>query len=592
MKQIGKWLVTAVLALLMMIPAVLAEETASFMTLTVPTTAQEIDLGQNVVTDYDALCRFLDELPDVRKVDMFATKISRKDIEMLAARYPQVKFGWTMRVGDHLVRTDATAFSTLHNNQSATHTSADFSVLKYCTEMLALDIGHNQATDISFLAEMPQLRVLIIACNKVEDISPLANLTNLEYLEVFKNKIRDISPLSGLTNLIDLNICFNYVKDWTPLENLTQLERLWVYNSNNYMENDPIPKEVVRSLKEHLPNTYVDSKSYSTSGGWREHDRYQIVYKMFKSGEYIPFAQSPATLAPGETPAPTGVPTPTPVPTATPEPTATPAPTVRYANMTFDRDAEEIDLGKTVVSDFKKLTAFLDELPNLKKCDMYGTKMKRADMEMLSERYPQVEFGWTMYVGDHLVRTDVTAFSTQHTYQSKFHTSKTFSVLKYCHNLVALDIGHNEVSDLSFLEDLPQLKVLILAANNITDITPLAKLENLEYLELFLNHISDLTPLEGLTHLRDLNLCYNSITDWSPLENMPWLERLWLNYSGKYARINPVPAEVIAQLKEKLPNTEINTTAAHSTADGWRSHARSTLVGDMFRKGIYVPFED
>ena len=313
---------------------------------------------------------------------------------------------------------------------------------------------------------------------------------------------------------------------------------------------------------------------------------------MFKSGEYIPFAQSPATLAPGETPAPTGVPTPTPVPTATPEPTATPAPTVRYANMTFDRDAEAIDLGKTAVSDFKKLTAFLDELPNLKKCDMYGTKMKHADMEMLSERYPQVEFGWTMYVGDHLVRTDVTAFSTQHTYQSKFHTSKTFSVLKYCHNLVALDIGHNEVSDLSFLEDLPQLKVLILAANNITDITPLAKLENLEYLELFLNHISDLTPLEGLTHLRDLNLCYNSITDWSPLENMPWLERLWLNYSGKYARIDPVPAEVIAQLKEKLPNTEINTTAAHSTADGWRSHARSTLVGDMFRKGIYVPFED
>lgn len=110
MKQMGKWLVTAVLALLMMIPAVLAEETASFMTMTVPTTAQEIDLGQNVVTDYDALCRFLDELPDVRKVDMFATKISRKDIEMLAARYPQVKFGWTMRVGDHLVRTDATAF--------------------------------------------------------------------------------------------------------------------------------------------------------------------------------------------------------------------------------------------------------------------------------------------------------------------------------------------------------------------------------------------------------------------------------------------------------------------------------------------------
>ena len=73
MKQMGKCLVTAVLALLMMIPAVLAEETASFMTRTVPTTAQEIDLGQNVVSDFDALCLFLDELPVVDNVDMFAT---------------------------------------------------------------------------------------------------------------------------------------------------------------------------------------------------------------------------------------------------------------------------------------------------------------------------------------------------------------------------------------------------------------------------------------------------------------------------------------------------------------------------------------
>ena len=43
MKQMGKWLVTAVRAPRMLIPAVLAEETASFMTLPVPTPAQEID---------------------------------------------------------------------------------------------------------------------------------------------------------------------------------------------------------------------------------------------------------------------------------------------------------------------------------------------------------------------------------------------------------------------------------------------------------------------------------------------------------------------------------------------------------------------
>lgn len=590
--------------------------TAAFMTLTVDTSVETLDLGDLVVSDYDALCAFLDQLPNLTQLDMYATKISRANIEMLAERYPNITFGWTMCVGDHLVRTDATVFSTLHNNKSAAHKSTDFSVLKYCKNMMALDIGHNAADDLSFLSEMTELRVLIIACNRVEDISPLANLTKLEYLEIFKNKIRDISPLANLTNLIDLNICFNYIKDWTPLEGLTQLERLWVYNSNNYMDSDPISKAVVQSLKEHLPNTHIDSKSYSTNGGWREHERYNILYTMFRSGEYTPFPGTqtdyeslPDPVDPSETSAAfetsdasdvTGTadatampePTDTPEPTGTSGATATPEPTVTYAKMTFDRNADYVDLGKTVVSDFDKLCDFIDQMPNLTKLDMYGTKMKRADMQMLSERYPQIEFGWTMYVGDHLVRTDVTAFSTHHTYQSDFHTSTTFSVLKYCHNLLALDIGHNAVDDLSFLEDLPQLKVLIIAANNVTDISVLAKLENLEYLELFMNHVSDLTPLTGLTHLVDLNLCYNSITDWSPLESMTWLQRLWLNNSGTYAGTAKVPSDVVASLKEHLPNTIVNTTAAHSTGDDWSYYPHTSITRKMFKQGSYIPFDD
>lgn len=119
-----------------LVPMAQAEETVSFLTLQVPVTAETVDLGKNVVSDYTALCNFLDQLPNLKHLDMFETKISRTNIEMLAERYPQVKFGWTMRVGDHLVRTDATAFSTLHNNQSQEHTSTDFSVLKYCTELL------------------------------------------------------------------------------------------------------------------------------------------------------------------------------------------------------------------------------------------------------------------------------------------------------------------------------------------------------------------------------------------------------------------------------------------------------------------------
>ena len=285
------------LLLLMLSLSAIAEEmnTVTFMSLTVDKTVETIDLGDVVVKDYDAFCAFLDRLPNLTNVDMFATNIRRSNIEMLAERYPNITFGWTMCVGDHLVRTGATAFSTLHNNQSQEHSSKDFSVLKYCTKLLALDIGHNRVDDLSFLSDMTQLRVLILACNKIEDISPLTNLTNLEYLELFKNNIKDVSALSGMTKLLDLNLCFNRISDLSPLESLTQLERLWLYNSNNYTDKDYVSKETIASLQAHMPNVYIDYKSYSTLGGWREHERYFIINDMFKSGEYIPFAESEPT---------------------------------------------------------------------------------------------------------------------------------------------------------------------------------------------------------------------------------------------------------------------------------------------------------
>lgn len=286
-------------ALLLLLGTAFAEEgrddsrLVTFGKLTVNSDVTYIDLEGNIVKDYDEFCRFLDQLPYLEKCDMFSTEIRRKNIDMLAERYPNITFGWSMvlsaRDHTHILRTDATAFSTLHNNQTTQHSSKDFEILKYCPDLLALDIGHNSIDDLSFLSYVPNLRVLIIACNQVNDITPLGQLKDLQYLELFKNDIHDISVLSGLTELIDLNICFNRIKDWTPIYPLTKLQRLWVYNSNNYSEDIPVPREAVNGLKEALPNCYIDSKSWSTQGGWREHERYDVIYNMFKTGVYIPF---------------------------------------------------------------------------------------------------------------------------------------------------------------------------------------------------------------------------------------------------------------------------------------------------------------
>ena len=266
--------------------------------------AEAIDLGSlrvpNTDEAYNAFRQFLSQLPNLKKVDMFATEIRRSRIEFLAKAFPDIEFGWTMIIpcsnplhperAPHKIRTDATAFSTLHNNKTSDHEAIDFSILKYCKNLQALDIGHNRVTDLSFLYDLPHLKVLIVACNiELNDITPIGSLKELQYLELFKNDVHDISCLASCTELVDLNICFNRIKDLTPLYGLQKLRRLWLFNSNNYSDSIPVPAEAVRALRQALPGCKVDPYSYSTEGGWREHPRYDTIYEMFWGTEYIPF---------------------------------------------------------------------------------------------------------------------------------------------------------------------------------------------------------------------------------------------------------------------------------------------------------------
>lgn len=276
--------------LLLFLFSIASAETISYQgKFTVDPQAEYIDLGDVQVKKIDKFIDFLRQMPNLKKVDMFATRIYPESMDKLVEAFPEVEFGWTMRIGDHWVRTDETAFSTLHGNSSRQHDEDDFRYLKYCKNLQALDIGHNAVKDVSFLYDLPNLKVLILACNQIEDITPVGSLTKLEYLELFKNDIKDISCLANCVNLLDLNICFNHIGDWSSLKALTKLERLWLFNSNNWADDQPVDAQVIEALKEALPNCHIDSTSYSTLGGWRDHKRYYVVFNMFKYSEYIPF---------------------------------------------------------------------------------------------------------------------------------------------------------------------------------------------------------------------------------------------------------------------------------------------------------------
>ena len=96
--------------------------------------------------------------------------------------------------------------------------------------------------------------------------------------------------------------------------------------------------------------------------------------------------------------------------------------------------------------------------------------------------------------------------------------------VQHCVDLKELDLGKydtsNNISDISALSELTNLRDLNLGGNEITDISPLSELTNLQWLWLPDNNISDISALSELTNLRDLYLGGNEITDISPLSEL------------------------------------------------------------------------
>ena len=108
------------------------------------------------------------------------------------------------------------------------------------------------------------------------------------------------------------------------------------------------------------------------------------------------------------------------------------------------------------------------------------------------------------------------------------HDIESLRGLEYAINLGFLHIGRGEVSDLTPLAELENLRVLKLFGNPISDISPLAGLIGLQELHLGGSLISDLTPLANLQNLRVLRLQNNQISDISPLSGLIGLRELIL----------------------------------------------------------------
>ena len=238
----------------------------------------------------------------------------------------------------------------------------------------------------------------------------------------------------------------------------------------------------------------------------------------------------------------------------------------------------------------------LAQLPALKNVYMWDCVTRPEERAAMHAARPDVFFGWTIQINSyHQVRTDWTAYSA-HGRKPKLY-KKNMTDFTYMPNLLALDVGHNSITDLEFLRDCAQLKILIVADCGLKDITPLESQTQLEYLELFLNNITDISVLAGMTELRDVNLAFNDITDLSPLYELPHLERVWL------MRNDHLSDEEVERLREHQPDCEIVTRSYGATGNlldekgrqipgtSWRHHRHYDTIYYIFKHNEWVSWD-
>ena len=234
---------------------------------------------------------------------------------------------------------------------------------------------------------------------------------------------------------------------------------------------------------------------------------------------------------------------------------------------TYRDDVTEIELEKMYFTSLEEVEQQASYFPSLEKLALlfcgYDEKNLFDDETMAAFREkmrPEYKVVWSMDLYGMIIRTDDLYFMPNK-YGVKV-SNYQLPRLRYCEDMLCVDLGHHNIVDLSFVEGMPHLKYFICIDSNLLYIEPLSTCKELIYCELFWTPIADYTPLLGCTALEDLNVARTK-GDPMVFKDMPWLKNLYVNGFA-------INAEERAELEAALPNTYIKYCDYELTANGWR----------------------
>ena len=193
----------------------------------------------------------------------------------------------------------------------------------------------------------------------------------------------------------------------------------------------------------------------------------------------------------------------------------------------------ERHIGDEGLEYFRLILPVMKDLRYLKLDDCGTTS---AGMAALRDDFPGIKVVWRVWFGNYGLCGD----GTYAMYNCLTDTEKIWATgtlrdrntedLKYCTDVRFIDIGHNSITNIDFVNYMPKIEVAIFSITYIDDISPLANCPNLEFLELFRTLVTDLSPLENCKNLKHLYVYDETrvgLKDITPLYRLDSLERFY-----------------------------------------------------------------
>ena len=256
--------------------------------------------------------------------------------------------------------------------------------------------------------------------------------------------------------------------------------------------------------------------------------------------------------------------------------------TVTAAGQSYDKQTQELDFRGKTAPDTDALVRIIRALPALRRVDLLDSGVRYADCVELAELFPDIRFIFEIRFAGYSVPSDAVCFSAQKRGESwgRLTTEDIQPLLRYCTDLVALDLANNDIDSLEGIENLEKLQVLFLSGNStLTDISPLAALPELRYLECALcRGITDFSPLEKMANMEYLNVSYSpSLTDLAFLDAMPELKMAWVRSCGISSTVWTAAPKAYPDVRFLFWSENVS-----AGADGWRTEPANVAIRTAF----------